>query len=59
MYTMLVAFYFALTSLSTVGFGDYNPRSDFERIFVSMMLISGVAIFSFFMGVFIEILHGL
>ena len=57
-YTTIVAFYFALTSLSTVGFGDYNPRSDFERLFVSVMLVGGVAIFSFLMGIFIEILHG-
>ena len=58
MYTTIIAYYFALTSLSTVGFGDYNPRSNFERIFVSFMLVTGVAIFSFFMGVFIEILQG-
>ena len=38
-YTTIVAFYFAITSLSTVGFGDYNPRSDFERIFVSFIEI--------------------
>ena len=55
-YTTIIAFYFALTSLSTVGFGDFNPRSDFERIFTSFMLVSGVAIFSYIMGVFIEML---
>ena len=57
-YVAIIAYYFALTSFSTVGFGDYNPRSNFERLFVSFMLVTGVAIFSFFMGVFIEILQG-
>ena len=44
------------TSLSTVGFGDLHPRGDFERIFCAMILLFGVAIFSYIMGIFIEIL---
>ena len=27
----IVGLYFAFTTLSTVGFGDYTPRSDVER----------------------------
>jgi hypothetical protein len=53
----IVMTYYAFTSLSTVGFGDYNPRSDFERIFIALMLLFGVAIFSYIMGNFIEILE--
>ena len=49
--------YFAFTSLSTVGFGDYAPRSDLERAFGAFMLLSGVAIFSIIMGQFIAILN--
>ena len=49
--------YFAITSLSTVGLGDYHPRSDLERIFCSFMIMFGVAIFSFIMGEFIIILE--
>lgn len=45
-----------LTSLSTVGFGDYHPRSDFERVFIALVLLFGVAIFSYIMGNFQEIL---
>ena len=52
----LVITYFSFTSLSTVGFGDYNPRSDYERIVISGMLMFGVAIFSYVMGNFIEII---
>lgn len=48
--------YFAFTSLSTVGFGDYAPRSDLERGVGAFLLLSGVAIFSIIMGQFIEIL---
>jgi len=54
--TTLIIIYFTFTSLSTTGFGDYNPRSDFERIFISFMIVSGVAIFSYIMQVFIEIM---
>jgi hypothetical protein len=48
--------YFAFTSLSTVGFGDLHPRSDYERLITAFILLFGVAIFSYVMGNFIEIL---
>ena len=47
---MIVAIYFAFTTLSTVGFGDYHPRSMAERIIGAIILFFGVAIFSIFMG---------
>jgi hypothetical protein len=52
----IIVVYYAFTSLSTVGFGDYSPRSDFERILCAIILLFGVAIFSFIMGNFINIL---
>mmetsp|Transcript_8274 Transcript_8274/g.12665 ORF Transcript_8274/g.12665 Transcript_8274/m.12665 type:complete len:275 (-) Transcript_8274:174-998(-) len=48
--------YYAFTSLSTVGFGDYYPKSDMERLLAAVTLLFGVAIFSYMMGIFIEIL---
>jgi hypothetical protein len=48
--------YFAFTTLSTVGFGDYAPRSDVERIVGSLILLMGVAIFSYVMGIFSDLL---
>jgi len=48
--------YYAFTSLSTVGFGDYYPKSDFERVLCAIILLFGVAIFSYIMGNFINIL---
>ena len=53
--TILVTYYM-FTSLSTVGFGDYHPRSNFERVYCAMILLFGVAIFSYIMGNFIDIL---
>ena len=43
----IATMYFALTSLSTVGFGDLYPRNDYERILGSMMLLGGVSCFSY------------
>ena len=42
--------YFMMTSLSTVGFGDYYPTNNFERIFGSLILLAGVAVFSYIMS---------
>jgi len=46
--------YFALTTLSTIGFGDYKPISDEERILMVFCFILGVAIFSISLGNFSE-----
>lgn len=48
--------YFSFTSLTTVGFGDYHPKSNVERTVIAMALLFGVMLFSFFMGNFSEIL---
>ena len=51
---LIIVFYFAFTSLSTVGFGDYHPRGNIERMIGAFILLGGVAIFSLIMGNFIE-----
>jgi uncharacterized membrane protein YagU involved in acid resistance len=53
---MIILCYFSFTSLTTVGFGDYNPRSNWERIFIAFGLLMGVAIFSIIMGIFMDII---
>lgn len=53
---MIILMYFSFTSLTTIGFGDFNPRSDYERLYISFGLLFGVAIFSYIMGQFIEII---
>ena len=47
---MLIAFYFMNTSLSTIGFGDFKPISDAERLVCVVTVISGVIVFSFIMS---------
>lgn len=51
---LLIAFYFAMTSLSTVGFGDFYPVSDMERLVGGFGLLFGGAVFSFMSGMLIE-----
>lgn len=53
---MITVVYFAFTTLATVGYGDYHPVNDIERLICSFILLFGVAVFSFIMGNFIEIL---
>ena len=48
--------YYGLTTLSTIGFGDFSPKSVQEKIIICFVLLFGVAIFSFIMGQFIEII---
>jgi hypothetical protein len=56
-YTRIVLiFYFVLTTLSTVGYGDYHPISNVEMIITSLVMLGGVAFFSYIMSNFIEIL---
>jgi len=49
--------YYSFTSLSTVGFGDYYAQDNSERILVTFILLFGVAIFSYIMGKFIEMIE--
>ena len=51
--------YFALTSLSTTGFGDLYPVTDFERIAISFILLIGVAVFSYILGELRFMIHSI
>ena len=48
--------YFGITTLSTIGYGDFHPKSCLEKIVASFIMMLGVSVFSFIMGHFIEIL---
>jgi hypothetical protein len=54
--SMLRLIYFSFTSLTTVGFGDFNPKSNAERVFIAFGLLFGVAIFSYIMSEAIEMI---
>lgn len=47
--------YYALTTLSTVGYGDYYPSSLAQKIVGSVIEIFGVTFFSVLMNSFIEV----
>lgn len=53
---LIISCYFALTTLSTVGYGDYFPVSNTERTLTVIIMLIGVAFFSYIMGNFIEII---
>ena len=44
------------TTLTTIGFGDFNPKSEIERAIMTVILLIGVACMSFIMGQLISIL---
>ena len=56
---VVIMIYFAFTSLSTVGFGDFYPVGDFERLFTSMILLAGVATFSYIMDNFMQVVNSI
>ena len=51
--------YYAFTTLTTVGFGDFYPISNLERLIMIVIFIIGVAIFSLILGQFLDTITGL
>jgi voltage-gated potassium channel Kch len=49
-------FYYTFVTISTVGYGDFSPRTLIGRIFVVFVILGGVAFFSVETGNFINIL---
>jgi hypothetical protein len=52
----LKIFYYAFTSLTTVGFGDFHPIGEKEQLLCGFMLLFGVLVFSYIMGEYIALL---
>jgi len=44
---VITAMYFALTTLSGVGFGDLYPKTNAERLFISIFLLGVITVFAF------------
>jgi hypothetical protein len=43
-WTWIDSFYFSVCTLTTVGYGDLSPTSEFSRLFTAVYALSGVAI---------------
>jgi hypothetical protein len=41
----LDAFYFSVTTIATVGFGDFTPQTDGGKIFTIFYIVAGVGLF--------------
>jgi hypothetical protein len=54
---LVISCYFALTTLSTVGYGDFHPISNLERVVAVFIMLIGVAFFSYIMSSFIEFIQ--
>ena len=53
---VIISSYYGFTTLTTIGFGDYHPRSDNERLLCSFIFLFGVSVFSYILNNFLEIL---
>ena len=54
---LVKVWYYAITTLSTVGYGDLYPITPQERLLDSVILLFGVMVFSFIMAQFIDIFN--
>ena len=50
------AFYFILTTITTVGYGDISGSTNVEKVFCIMMMVTGVISFSVLSGSLANIL---
>ncbi|KAF1773815.1 Cyclic nucleotide-binding-like [Phytophthora cactorum] len=51
----IASIYWAITTMTTVGFGDIYPVNDFEKGFCILVLISGTTLFAYVVGTVIEV----
>ena len=56
---VIASTYFAFTSLSTVGFGDFHPTNSFERLWCALIIYFGNAIFGVIIGMFNDMINDL
>jgi len=54
---MLILTYFALTTLTTIGLGDFYPIDSFERILGIFVFLIGVTGMSFIVGQLLSIME--
>jgi hypothetical protein len=55
----LTSFYFTITTITTVGYGDISIGTWYEKIFCTVMMVTGVITFSFASGSLASIIHSI
>jgi hypothetical protein len=55
----MVSFYWATTTITTVGYGDISGTTDIERIFCTIIMLFGVIAFSFANGSLTSIIQNI
>ena len=55
----IVSFYWATTTITTVGYGDISGTTDIERIFCTIIMLFGVIAFSFANGSLTSIIQNI
>lgn len=54
---VIVSWYYSMTTLTTVGYGDYYPISNTEIFMAVVYMLCGVVFFSYIMSSVIEIIN--
>ena len=52
----VISFYWAVTTITTVGYGDISANNNLERVFGTLIMLIGVLCFSFASGSLASIL---
>lgn len=56
--TYLIAVYYSLATIATVGFGDITPSNNLEKVFVCVFIVFGVFIYTNSISLFSKIAQG-
>ena len=55
----MTSFYFVVTTMTTVGYGDMSPSTQIEQVFVVLLMSVGVFVFSLVTGSLASILSSM
>lgn len=57
--TYWAAFYWAMMTMSTIGYGDVTPQTDIERVYVTLGMVVGASIYAYMVGNVCSIIAGM